>query len=286
MQKKSKGRILSITRICGYCGNPFEAHNSTTRFCSRKCYNRDYYLHHAQIMNLKRAELYKKTYKPRNPAKPNPLPASGEITTPVDLISIKEAARRMCVCKQTVYNLIHANQIREIRYTSRLSYVKWSEIVNHFNHNNPKIPQITLPKGKQPLRREVIAKFEKATAKAKLKESTPLWLTPQQVCERYDLSSINIVYAYASKFHIVKKKVHRHTLYSSKAFDAVLEPYPDKTMPSWYITIKEASLRYNLSLTGVRKRLDILGVKYTWFQKSIIFQEDEFVKKSKRLEIA
>ena len=119
MQKKSKGRILSITRICGYCGNPFEAHNSTTRFCSRKCYNRDYYLHHAQIMNLKRAELYKKTYKPRNPAKPNPLPASGEITTPVDLISIKEAARRMCVCKQTVYNLIHANQIREIRYTSR-----------------------------------------------------------------------------------------------------------------------------------------------------------------------
>ena len=32
MQKKSKGRILSITRICGYCGNPFEAHNSTTRF--------------------------------------------------------------------------------------------------------------------------------------------------------------------------------------------------------------------------------------------------------------
>ena len=51
MQKKSKGRILSITRICGYCGNPFEAHNSTTRFCSRKCYNRDYYLHHAQIMN-------------------------------------------------------------------------------------------------------------------------------------------------------------------------------------------------------------------------------------------
>lgn len=98
MQKKSKGRILSITRICGYCGNPFEAHNSTTRFCSRKCYNRDYYLHHAQIMNLKRAELYKKTYKPRNPAKPNPLPASGEITTPVDLISIKEAARRMCVC--------------------------------------------------------------------------------------------------------------------------------------------------------------------------------------------
>lgn len=60
MQKKSKGRILSITRICGYCGNPFEAHNSTTRFCSRKCYNRDYYLHHAQIMNLKRAELYKK----------------------------------------------------------------------------------------------------------------------------------------------------------------------------------------------------------------------------------
>ena len=237
MQKKSKGRILSITRICGYCGNPFEAHNSTTRFCSRKCYNRDYYLHHAQIMNLKRAELYKKTYKPRNPAKPNPLPASGEITTPVDLISIKEAARRMCVCKQTVYNLIHANQIREIRYTSRLSYVKWSEIVNHFNHNNPKIPQITLPKGKQPLRREVIAKFEKATAKAKLKESTPLWLTPQQVCERYDLSSINIVYAYASKFHIVKKKVHRHTLYSSKAFDAVLEPYPDKTMPSGYITL-------------------------------------------------
>ena len=200
MQKKSKGRILSITRICGYCGNPFEAHNSTTRFCSRKCYNRDYYLHHAQIMNLKRAELYKKTYKPRNPAKPNPLPASGEITTPVDLISIKEAARRMCVCKQTVYNLIHANQIREIRYTSRLSYVKWSEIVNHFNHNNPKIPQITLPKGKQPLRREVIAEFEKATAKAKLKDSTPLWLTPQQVCERYDLSSINIVYAYASKF--------------------------------------------------------------------------------------
>ena len=192
----------------------------------------------------------------------------------------------MCVCKQTVYNLIHANQIREIRYTSRLSYVKWSEIVNHFNHNNPKIPQITLPKGKQPLRREVIAKFEKATAKAKLKESTPLWLTPQQVCERYDLSSINIVYAYASKFHIVTKKVHRHTLYSSKAFDAVLEPYPDKTMPSGYITIKEASLRYNLSLTGVRKRLDILGVKYTWFQKSIIFQEDEFVKKSKRLEIA
>lgn len=50
-------------------------------------------------------------------------------------------------------------------------------------------------------------------------------------------------------------------------------------MPSGYITIKEASLRYNLSLTGVRKRLDILGVKYTWFQKSIIFQEDEFVKK-------
>lgn len=53
-------------------------------------------------------------------------------------------------------------------------------------------------------------------------------------------------------------------------------------MPSGYITIKEASLRYNLSLTGVRKRLDILGVKYTWFQKSIIFQEDEFVKKNQK----
>lgn len=282
MQNEKKSRILRVTRICANCGIPFEAHNTTTRFCSKKCYFRDYYLHHPKCRTRERAERSPKTSKLRNPARTNPPPDMGGIDTERDLLSIKEAAKRLGVCKQTMYNLIHSNQIKAIRYTSRLSFVRWSEILNHSNRTSSVIPKIDPPKVPQRMRSEKITK----AAKSNLKESAPLWLTAQQVRERYGFTSNNCVYGYASRYNIAKKRVYRNTLYSSKSFDAVLKPHLDKTIPADQITMKEVSQKYKIPISTIRYRLDIWNIKYFRAHKKIYFSETEFVKKSKGLKSA
>ena len=107
-------RQLHTTRVCRSCGQKFSAATSTSEYCSRKCYQHDYYLRNKpQILDKRN-----KRERAEEPAIP-----------PVDsdMISVRETARRLGICRQTIYNLAAKGIITIYHVTGRLSYVSWSE---------------------------------------------------------------------------------------------------------------------------------------------------------------
>ena len=113
--------------ICKQCGASFTSSKSTTLFCSKRCNNRHYY---ERNRRKKSDTLLCESQPQSNPtiqtAKVDAqVPKYPSSQSSVELITISEAARRLRVCRQTVYNLIHAGKIHELRFTSRLSYIRW-----------------------------------------------------------------------------------------------------------------------------------------------------------------
>ena len=107
-------RQLHTTRVCRSCGQKFSAATSTSEYCSRKCYQHDYYQRNKpQILDKRN-----KRERAEEPAIP-----------PVDsdMISVRETARRLGICRQTIYNLAAKGIITIYHVTGRLSYVSWSE---------------------------------------------------------------------------------------------------------------------------------------------------------------
>lgn len=107
---KPRVRTFSTKGVCEECGCKFEAKTSVTRFCSHRCYQRSYY--------------HKKKGKRKKEK-------SITVTAPLssELLTVKQFAQKLGVCKQTVYNMVASGQIRILRFTQRLSFISWPDFI-------------------------------------------------------------------------------------------------------------------------------------------------------------
>lgn len=111
---KPRIRTFQTQRVCEECGKKFTAKTSTTRFCSAKCNQRNYYSRKKR--DKKKGSSPRKVVPSLQPRSP-------------DLLTVREFADRMGICKQTVHNMNTRGQVRIIRFTERLSYIYWPEFL-------------------------------------------------------------------------------------------------------------------------------------------------------------
>ena len=122
----SKVRSARIGHRCEFCGKTFYSSSCVTRFCSKQCNMKAYY------------ETHKKKLAARARTKRQALkepPSSHFPTRDSDLLTVKDFAHRLGICKQTVYTLASKGHVRLIRLSQRLSYISWSEFIDSHRGN-------------------------------------------------------------------------------------------------------------------------------------------------------
>lgn len=271
---RRESRILSITRKCAYCNKPFEAHSCSTLFCSKTCYNRDYYKRHKQKIRHRQAQ--------RNIApKETRVQPSIQLSEPkntlsidpaTDLISVAEAAKRLHVCRQTVYNLGHAQKIRIIHVTARLSFVRWSELLARFSASDDFASSHLYAKKNRPMKSSTPVKSSKSP-------NTDLsgdWIDSKQASARYDVS-VNTLYVAICRNRIPRKREGRTTLYSTKHLDTAMKFVP-KQLTDGLITLKEAASKYNLPIPKIRYLIVRFGIQSEKIRGKTMFRETDFKK--------
>ena len=275
---RGQSRILSITRKCAYCNEPFEAHSCSTLFCSKTCYNRDYYKRHKQKIlrrqiqrdiepKEKKAQLSIQISEPKNTLPIDPA---------TDLISVAEAAKRLHVCRQTVYNLGHAQKIRIIHVTARLSFVRWSELLERFSGSND------FTNSRPYTAKSPSAKLSAPIKKHKTKNtslSSPSisnWIDSKQASTRYNVS-VGTLYVSICRNRIPRKREGKATLYSTKHLDAAMKFIP-KQLTDGLITLKDAASKYNLPIPKIRYLIVRFGIQSEKIRGKIMFRETDFKK--------
>ena len=116
-------QIHAVKRFCAAsdCSNEISGH--TGQYCCHACYQRDYYRRHKKkIAKQRAARSVKRMLSPKSveimsatpvSSKKKPVPATipetkkqnNEEPLSTDMLSVSEAAKRMKVCRQTLYNL-------------------------------------------------------------------------------------------------------------------------------------------------------------------------------------
>lgn len=120
-------RTLRVKRICLQCKHTFSAATSVTNFCSKKCSNKYYYeANKEKILGQSRQKNAERQQEK----------ALTQISDP-DLLTVEQFGKKIGVCPQTVRNMAARGQVRIIRFSRRLTYVRWSEFSSSLNREPP-----------------------------------------------------------------------------------------------------------------------------------------------------
>ena len=249
---RTNSRQLRTTRVCRSCGREFSAATSTSEYCSRKCYQHDYYRRNkTQILDK------------RNKREQTEEPAIPPIDS--DMISVRETARRLGICRQTIYNLAAKGIITIYHITGRLSYVSWSEACANISTR-------TAPAIQQKPRRSMRKKQTEQPAETSSKAAAPApstaakWATVQELCSRYSWD-MAYLYRFVQCHRISRIKDGRYSLYSIPQIEAVLQEKQAQLVPAGYITIEDAAKKYSVPPSTVTYRLAHYGIDT---QKTVI----------------
>lgn len=221
--KTSDRQVFSVQRICAAsdCGREFTAYNNTTLYCCPACYQREYYKRHKKKIAKQRAVRNAKQMlslpvpaptikhslpddRPTPKQERNPItqqPVQG-IPQSADIVSVAEAAKRLHVCRQTIYNMEAAGTITILHLTSRLSFIRWSDMLALFDHPGAHDKPVLPTSGRRTARKPT-----------KQKPADETWWTSEQACRHYRITR-HCLYMTISRFKIPKKKVGTTTLYS------------------------------------------------------------------------
>lgn len=221
-------QTYAIKRFCAAsdCSNEIIGHAG--KYCCHACYQREYYRRHKKkIAQQRAAQRVKRMLSPKQveivPATPTslkkePIPAaipgakkqSDKEPLSMDMLSVSEAAKRLKVCRQTLYNLEAAGVIRILHLTSRLSFIRWSDLLALFDDPNmcgkPDIQRNKPQKTKRP-------------ATARIKTEPGEWCDIKQACLRYNASA-NTIHNTIFRYKIPRKKRGKTTLYSTAHLDS------------------------------------------------------------------
>lgn len=221
-------QTYAIRRFCAAsdCSNEIIGHAG--KYCCHACYQREYYRRHKKkIAQQRAAQRVKRMLSPkqveivpatRTSLKKEAVPAaipgaknqSNEEPLSMDMLSVSEAAKRLKVCRQTLYNLEAAGVIRILHLTSRLSFIRWSDLLALFDDPNmcgkPDIQRNKPQKTKRP-------------ATARIKTEPGEWCDIKQACLRYNASA-NTIHNTIFRYNIPRKKSGKMTLYSTAHLDS------------------------------------------------------------------
>lgn len=276
-------QIHAVKRFCAAsdCSNEITGH--TGQYCCHACYQRDYYRRHKKkIAKQRAARSVKRMLSPKRAeitpvtpvsSKKKPVPATisdikkhnNEEPLSTDMLSVSEAAKRLKVCRQTLYNLEAAGTIRILHLTPRLSFIRWSDLLALFD--DPKMCS-------KPVARPNKTPKTKRPADERIKTESGEWCDIEQACLRYNAQA-NAIYTTISRHKIPKKKKGKTALYSTAHLD-IARGYTKNKRLQGYITASEASEKYNIPISTVRYRIRSFGLKTIPYNNKILFEEAAF----------
>lgn len=249
--------------ICKQCGVSFTSSKSTTLFCSKRCNNRYYYERNRhKNSDTRLCESQPQSNPTIQTAKVDAqVPKSPSTQSSAELITISEAARRLRVCRQTVYNLIHAGKINELRFTSRLSYIRWPLPA-------PPPSTMTEPENIKPGPEELLPPCAEEPAME--------WISAKQASRRYKVA-LNTIYNRVSMQNLTTKRVNGKNKYRVCDLDRIFKKIP-AGMLKGFITIADYSDKYGVPPNTIRYNLKNLGLECIVVGKAVMFREDVFRK--------
>ena len=296
---------IRIKKICEWCGQEFVAQKVTTKYCSHRCAN----LAYKQAIRAKRIQQEEQRIQIVKSEKPL-----------IDIkdkeyLSIAQAATLLGLSLQAVYKMIYTGHLVAYKLSSRLSFVRQSDIEEMLKRNPYKKRQSkdTLPiidfyttneikekfgvkdswifhiakehniprtfnRGKTYWSKKHIDDyFAKKAPNPEIKE----WYSTQDMQEKFGMT-LTAIYSFVSKNAIPKKKVGIMVYYSKKHVDiakGLIAPEEPK-----YYTIAEAMERFNLTrdqLYHYVKYHNIPRIKVGKYTKILRAELDKFFEPQK-----
>ena len=296
---------IRIKKICEWCGQEFVAQKVTTKYCSHRCAN----LAYKQAIRAKRIQQEEQRIQIVKSEKPL-----------IDIkdkeyLSIAQAATLLGLPLQAVYKMIYTGHLVAYKLSSRLSFVRQSDIEEMLKRNpyKKRQPKDTLPiidfyttneikekfcvkdswifhiakehniprtfnRGKTYWSKKHIDDyFAKKAPDPEIKE----WYSTQDMQEKFGMT-LTAIYSFVSKNAIPKKKVGIMVYYSKKHVDiakGLIAPEEPK-----YYTIAEAMERFNLTrdqLYHYVKYHNIPRIKVGKYTKILRAELDKFFEPPK-----
>ena len=157
-----------------------------------------------------------------------------------DLLTVKDFAHRLGICKQTVYTLASKGHVRLIRLSQRLSYISWSEFIDSHRGNTSmySIPH-DIHRGSSPAqsvdrtsdriarpavispRTGKVSQPRSSVSKSGIQRTAPLipsdYISMQDAVRKYGLTTANISMK-LTKYRIGKLKIGRNVYFSEPDF--------------------------------------------------------------------
>ena len=259
---------IRIKKVCKWCGEVFYAQKTTTRYCSHRCNSKAY----KEITRNKRIQDAE--------TKTNILISQQPIQMIKDkeFLSFAEAGTLLGISRQAVYKMVAAGHLKASKISSRLSFIKRSDIENMLENkpyekrNKKDIAPITEFYNTAEVKEKynvvdswifVVAKkhniprtfnrgktywskkhidnyFGKKAADPEITE----WYSVQEIQDTFGMS-LAAIYTLASKNAIPKKKEGIMVSYSKKHFD-IAKGIAQPDEPQYY-TVAEAMAKFNLT---------------------------------------
>lgn len=280
-------------RACKLCGNIFTPKRCTSEFCSLACYNRNYYLTHLRTSKkpIPQSRISKIESPLIVPAPNSPLmPDAAD-----DMINIKEAARRLNCCKQSIYNLINAGKIHVIHFSGRLSFVRWSEILTYSGVPETHVETLPTKPKPQTTTQESADNGPQQTFPLKARTSTahgqkekrqrihipdnsadePEWCTAEYGMQHFHFKSIEGFYNFATKHKVKKRKKGRPTLYSMADLHIASTGISPELLSQGYVSIRQAAHKYAMPLTTIYHKVIRHGIKTITYKGKSLFLEND-----------
>ena len=296
---------IRITKICQWCGVEFEAQKVSTKYCSHRCANLAY-KQAVRDKRVKQAEAETLSIKLEKPI---------ENVKDKEYLSFAQAGKLLGLSRQAVYNMVKAGNLKASKISSRLSFIKRTDIDAMLENK----PYKTLhPKDSVPITdfyttAEVKEKFQiqeswlykiakehniprtfnrgktywskkhidSYFAKKAPDVSITEWYSVAELQEKFGMT-LSAIYTFVYKNVIPKRKEGKMVYYSKKHFD-IAKGIATPEEPQYY-TIPEAMEKYNLTrdqLYHYVKYHNITRIKVGKYTKILRSELDKFFEPPK-----
>ena len=296
---------IRITKICQWCGVEFEAQKVSTKYCSHRCANLAY-KQAVRDKRVKQAEAETLSIKLEKPI---------ENVKDKEYLSFAQAGKLLGLSRQAVYNMVKAGNLKASKISSRLSFIKRTDIDAMLENKPYKIlhPKDSVPitdfyttaevKEKFQIQESWLYKIAKEHniprtfnrgktywskkhidsyfAKKAPDVSITEWYSVAELQEKFGMT-LSAIYTFVYKNVIPKRKEGKMVYYSKKHFD-IAKGIATPEEPQYY-TIPEAMEKYNLTrdqLYHYVKYHNITRIKVGKYTKILRSELDKFFEPPK-----
>ena len=221
---------IRITKICQWCGVEFEAQKVSTKYCSHRCANLAY-KQAVRDKRVKQAEAETLSVKLEKPI---------ENVKDKEYLSFSQAGKLLGVSRQAVYNMVKAGNLKASKISSRLSFIKRTDIEAMLESKPYKTlhPKDTIP----------ITDF----------------YTTAEIKEKYNIQE-SWLYKIAKEHNIPRTFNRGKTYWSKKHIDSYFaKKAPDTSITEWY-SVAELQEKFGMTLSAI----------YTFVYKNVIPKRKE-----------